>query len=156
MKPIHVTCEARLNGGPEIVFAGMQDVSQWSSFTGYGPLPGIKKAEYERRTEDMIGSVIRVYNTDGSSHTETIREWAPGRSIVMEFGGFTPPLAQLASKFVERWRFAQAGGATLARREFELHPRSPLAYVPLWVISKWMKRGLAQHLQAIAASSANL
>lgn len=155
MKPIHLICEASLNGGTDIVFSGMQDVSQWSSFVGYGPLPGIKKAEYERRTDDMIGSIIRVQNTDGSSHTETIREWAPGQSIVMEFGSFTPPLAHLASKFVERWSFARSGNVTLARREFELYPRSPLTYAPLWMISKFLKRGMAQHLQLIAASSAN-
>jgi hypothetical protein len=50
----------------------MADVTRWNEFRGYGFLPGIASAEYEVRTADMVGSCVRVRNTDGSEHIEEI------------------------------------------------------------------------------------
>ena len=52
------------------------DLSQWPGFTGWGPLPGIRQANFLRRTDAVRGSRIAVINTDGSSHVEEILEWS--------------------------------------------------------------------------------
>ena len=70
------------------------DVSQWPTFQGYGPIPGIAEAVYEHRTDEMVDSRIRCTNTNGSTHTEVIYEWEPGERIVMVLQDFSPPLSR--------------------------------------------------------------
>ena len=45
----------------------------------------------------MVGTRIRVTNTDGSTHVEEIVEWEPARRIRLRIGGFSPPLSRLAT-----------------------------------------------------------
>lgn len=45
----------------------------------YGPLPGIREAEFEAKTAEIVGTRIRVTNRDGSTHVEEIVEWEPTR-----------------------------------------------------------------------------
>jgi len=35
------------------IASGILDVEQWATFRGWGPLPGIKIAEFEVRTEEV-------------------------------------------------------------------------------------------------------
>ena len=79
MKPITFSCEETLGIPPERIAEQILDISRWSGFQGYGVLPGIKAAEFEVRTPEIVGSRIRVIDTDGSSHLEEIVEWEPDR-----------------------------------------------------------------------------
>jgi hypothetical protein len=43
----------------------------------------------------MIGSRIRVRNTDGSQHVEEILKWVPNKELILKLQEFTPPLSYL-------------------------------------------------------------
>jgi hypothetical protein len=147
MKPITFTCEETLPSRPEEIAGQILDVSKWPTFQGYGPLPGIKSAEFEVRTQDVVGSRIRVTNLDGSSHTEEILEWQPERRVVMQLGNFSKPLSSMASHFIETWDFERSGNETKVVRSFEMFPRSIRAKLVLWVISFFLKGAIARHLR---------
>lgn len=54
MQPILFSCQRTIpKSGTEIV-SKIANMERWSEFGGYGPLPGIERAEYEIRTETMI------------------------------------------------------------------------------------------------------
>lgn len=147
MKPITFSCEATLNLSPAEICERILDVANWPGFTGYGPLPGIKSAEYEVRMPEIVGSRIRVANLDGSSHVEEIVEWQPERRLRLVMQGFSPPLSRLATAFDELWEFQLVDGKTLVRRSFQLHPKSGLSRIPLRLIAIFLKRAVARHLR---------
>lgn len=101
MQPIRFACSATIQKSAPAIGAEIADVARWREFRGYGPLPGIARAAYELRTEQMVGSRIRVHSTDGSTHVEEITAWEPGVQVAMRLGEFTPPLCHLASHFTE-------------------------------------------------------
>jgi len=147
MKPIHFACEEILNLPPEQIAANILDLTKWCEFEGYGMMPGIKSAEFETRTAEVVGTRIRVVNTDGSSHVEEIVEWEPSNRLGLRLEGFSPPLSRLASHFLETWEFSPSEDSTKVVRSFELHPKSILTKPALWMISFLVKKALAQHLR---------
>ena len=76
---------------PNEIASRILDVVNWSDFDGYGPLAEIDSAEFEVRTPDVVGSRIRVRNTDGSRHLQTITEWQPTSRIALQLCE-SPPL----------------------------------------------------------------
>jgi hypothetical protein len=147
MKPITFTCTETLPLTPEEIAGQILDIANWPGFTGYGVLPGIKSAEFEARTPGVVGTRIKVTNTDGSSHVEEIVEWESERRLRFEMKGFSPPLSRLATGFVETWEFERLGDGTRVARSFKLHPKSSLARPVLWLISFLLKRAIARHLR---------
>jgi hypothetical protein len=126
------------------------DVARWSEFGGYGMMPGIAHAAYETQTADMVGSRIRVRNTDGSEHVEEIYKWVWGEEVAMKFTGFTPPLSRLATHFTEEWHLQEQEEGTAVTRRFALYATRPLARPVLWLISLLFRRAIARHLDKIA------
>jgi hypothetical protein len=153
LKPITFACEDTLDMLPEQIAEQILDISQWSSFQGYGVLPGITTAEFEIRTPEIVGSRIRVLNTDGSSHVEEITEWEPDRRVRLNMREFSPPLSRLATKFNETWEFSRIGRDTRVVRSFELHATSKVTRLILWVISILLKKAVARHLRQMRDSS---
>lgn len=94
----------------------------------------------------MLGSRIRVQNTDGSGHIEEIVEWRPGEKVSLKLHHFTPPLNRLASHFVEEWNFETAQQGTLVSRNFQLFAKQPVTRPLLWLISLLFKRAIVRHL----------
>ena len=123
MKPITFSCEATLAVPPERIAEQILDLDLWPGFRGYGPLPGIRAAEFEARTPEVVGTRIRVTDTDGSSHVEEIVEWEPGRRIRLRMGEFSPPLSRLATGFDETFEFERSGEQTRVVRRFVMHPK---------------------------------
>lgn len=146
MKPITFACHETLPLDPNEIAEQILDVANWPDFRGYGPIPGIKSAEFETRTTNVVGSRIRVTNLDGSNHVEEIVEWQPDRRIQLQMRNFSKPLSSLATSFVETWEFERVGNETKAIRSFELNPKSALAKPVLWFISFFLKRAIARHL----------
>jgi hypothetical protein len=146
MRPITFTCTETLPLAPEEIAGQILDVANWPGFTGYGPLPGIKAAVFEVRTPGVVGTRIRVTNTDGSSHVEEIVEWEPDRRLRLDMKDFAPPLSRLATGFEEVWEFERPGDGTRVVRSFTLHPKSFFARPILWLISFLLKRAVARHL----------
>lgn len=150
MQPVRFTCSAALSLPPEAVAAQILDVANWSDFQGYGPLPGIREARFELRTPEVVGSHIRVTNTDGSSHVEEIAEWDLPRRLRLEFKDFSPPLSRLATRFDETWEFQRIADQTHVVRSMALHPRARWTKPVLWLISLLLRRAIARHLQQLA------
>lgn len=152
MRPIRFRCTTRLKIPRSHIFDGVADIDSWPSFTGYGPLPGVKQASFVHRTDNMIGSVIQVSNTDESTHREVIREWVPAEIIGLELNQFSPPLARIADSFYETWTFAESPDGTLIHRDMALYPHRSLYRPFLWLISHMLKAALSRHLRQIAGS----
>jgi hypothetical protein len=150
MKPITFQCHKLIPRTGEEICAAIANVDAWSQFAGYGFLPGIENAVYENRTEDMIGSRIRVRNTDGSGHVEEIYHWIPGQEVAMKLHEFTPPLSRLASHFTEEWRLKTVSQGTIVTRSFAMYPVRPLTRPFVWLISLLFRRAINRHLVEMA------
>jgi hypothetical protein len=152
MRPIRFSCTETLRLLPADIAGLILDMANWTGFKGYGVLPGIRAAEYEARTPGVVGSRIRVTNTDGSSHVEEFVEWQRDHRLRLQMKEFSPPLSRLASGFEESWVFQRTDGATRITRYFELQPQSRLARPILWLISLLLKRAIARHLREMRDS----
>ena len=153
MKPITFSCEATLDVPPEEIARQILDVNRWPEFGGYGVLPGIKAAQFEIEQPEIVGSRIRVANTDGSSHVEEIVSWEPERRLKLHMQEFSPPLSRLASRFDETWEFERRGDQTAIVRSFDLYPRSAITRPLLWLISLLLRKAVARHLRQMSDSS---
>jgi len=149
MKPITFSCEETLNVTPDVIAEQILDVSKWTGFKGYLVLPGIKIAEFEIRTPAIVGSRIRVINTDGSTHVEEIVDWQPGQYIEIHMKEFSAPLSRLAAGIEEMWDFQRIDNSTSVTRSVKLHAKSALARPVLWLIAIILKRAIARHLRQI-------
>src|SRR5260370_39784685 len=147
MNPIIFICEETMSLAPEAIGRQILDVTKWSDFNGYGPMLGIKLADFEFRSPGIVGSRIRVTNRDGSSHIEEIVEWEPDRHLRLEMKEFSAPLSWLTSGFEETWAFERTGNETHVTRSFRLHAKSLPARLPLRAISFFLKRPIARHLR---------
>jgi hypothetical protein len=154
MKPVEFSCTETIPAAAEVIAEQILDVSNWSQFTGYGPLPGILEAVFDSRTPAIVGSQIRVTNTDGSTHVETIEDWQPGRGLTMRFGEFSPPVSRLATSFEEIWSFEPAADGTRVTRAFRLHAKSIVTRPMLWAISFMLKRAIDHNLKQMRAAAA--
>jgi len=147
MKPIRFSCTETLGLAPADIAGRILDLAHWTDFTGYAVLPGIQAAEFEVRTPGVVGSRIRVTNTDGSRHVEEVVEWQDDKLLRLRLTEFSAPLSRLATEFVESWASEREGTATGVTRSFELHPKSGLARPVLWLIAFLLKRAIARHLR---------
>jgi hypothetical protein len=147
MRPVCFSCRESFPDAPAEVTARVLDLTQWPRFEGYGPLPGIRSAEFEERTPGVVGSRIRVVNTDGSTHVEEITEWQPEVRIQLRMRGFSPPLSRLAREFIETWELRREADVTMLTRSFELHPTAVWARPALWLIATLLKRAVARNLR---------
>jgi len=146
MRAITFACDEMLPLAPEDIAQQILDLTKWPDFRGYGPIPGIKSAEFETRTPNIVGTRIRVTNLDGSTHVEEIVVWHPDRRLRLHMGEFSAPLSRLATGFVETWDFEREGDKTKITRSFELNAKSAMAKPVLWFISFFLKRAFARHL----------
>ena len=153
MKPITFACRKTLSLAPEAISNQILDLAKWPDFRGYGPIPGIKSAEFDTRTANVVGSRIRVTNLDGSTHVEEIVEWQPDNSLQLLMQNFSPPLSRLATSFVETWDFQRINDKTMVLRSFEMNARSIAAWPVLWLISFVLKRAIDRHLLQIRSQS---
>lgn len=151
MKPIEFEVKKTIRNTALVVSEKTLDVATWNSFNGYGLLPGIENAEYLVRTDETVGSRIRVKNSDGTGHIEEILEWDPGQKIVMKIDGFPSTLSYIATHFIEEWGFDQtAENETLVTRRFSLFPTNFLARPVLQQIAGLFKKAVAKHLDGMA------
>lgn len=125
------------------------DTNQWSKFRGYAIIPGIKKAIFEIRTNEIVGSKIRVISDDNSSYIEEIIEWDIFNRIALKFTDFSPPLKYLASHFIETIEFQVVSDETKISRMITMYPKGILGWLILTPISKLMKRALIKHMAII-------
>jgi hypothetical protein len=147
MKAITFTCEDTLPLASQDIARQILDLAKWSDFHGYGPIPGIKVAEFDVQTTNIVGTRIRVLSLDESSHVEEIVEWRLEHRIRLEMKEFSPPLSRFATSFEETWEFTHTSNGTHVVRAFRLHPKSLLGRLALRVISFFLKRAIARNLR---------
>lgn len=151
MNPIEFKVEKTIKNSPSEICENVLDVSTWSSFDGYGFLPGIEKAFYERRNDELVGSRIRVKNSDGTEHLEEILEWETNKKLVMKIYDFPTALSYMATHFIEEWNFKKlAKDETLVTRKFQIYPTSFLTRPLLGQIAGFMERAIAKQLDEMA------
>ena len=149
MRAITFTCRATLTQTPDEIASHILDVTQWLDFKGYGPLPGIKSAEVEVFTPEIIGTRIRVTNTDGSRQIEEIVEWQLPHRLQLSMQDFSAPLSLWATRIEETWEFEAVGTETKVSRSFRMLPRNIVAWPILWLISILLKKAIARHLRQL-------
>lgn len=147
MKPVTLTCRRTISLSPTEIAARILDVDNWTDFKGFGPIPGIKAAEFEIRTPEIVGTRFRVTNTDGSRHVEEIVFWQPERRLQLRMCDFSPPFSRLATGMDETWEFERTGGVTQVTRHFAMHPKSLLTRPILWLISFLLRAATNRHLR---------
>lgn len=152
LMPIERTVCATLQSSAIELCHGILDLDRWPEFDGYGIIPGIASATFERRTATVVGSTIRVRNRDGSSHVEEITAWEPGSLAEFTFQDFSRPLNVLAKCFVEKWTFDESACGTHVARTMVLYPRNALGLLVLWPISVLMTTALRRHLVRLDGS----
>jgi hypothetical protein len=140
VKPIKIQVTGQSPLSASDICAQFLDTARWSEFTGYGLLPGIRSAQFETRTPNLVGSRIRVCNTDSSTHLEEIIQWDEDTGFSLRFQDFQPPLSHLASCFVESWSLRSDGDGTHITRSMELVPRNWLGSILLRPIAKMMQK----------------
>lgn len=151
-KPIVIRCKRQLPFSSQQIRQQLLQVENWSDFKGHGPLPGIQSATFENQTPHVLGSRIRVNNTDGSSHCEEIVRWEP-HAVRLRFQDFSPPLSHLASHFLEDWLLTpQTDNQTLVERSMLLYPKHLAGKLLLWLISHGLRQALDKHLLQLANS----
>jgi hypothetical protein len=140
MKPIEIKVVRDIQKSSREICSEFLNTERWSEFTGYSILPGIKNAHFEIRTPTLVGSRIKVQNTDGSSHIEEIIEWDVTNKVAMKFQEFDSPLKYLASHFIETWSFRKSNNGTEVTRSMAMVPKGIFGWLMLVPISRLMKK----------------
>lgn len=151
MRTFSVSASSQLS--PDQLVDEIFNVENWSGFTGWGPLPGIARAELLELADAKVGTRFGVTNTDKSTHEETVIEYVPQQRLVMRIDNFSAPLGNLADYFVESWRFEAHASLTEIERTFELVPKNALGGVLLWMIGFGLQKAVQVHTNAMAACS---
>lgn len=143
------TCD-ELPSPPSVVFGGIVDLTKWSAFQGWGPLPGIREATLPEGEQVGLGSRIRVLNTDGSVHHEVVRTFEPYErySVVMEL---SPPASYLMDRIEEDIELTETPtGGTRMTRVFTTFPRSVMTAPLVWLITHFLlHKAVIRHNQII-------
>jgi hypothetical protein len=146
MKSIEIKITAHLRKTPQEICAELLDTGRWPEFQGYSILPGIRNAHFETQTPGMVGSRIKVQNTDGSSHIEEIVEWDAARKVMLKFQEFESPLRNLATHFLETWEFRPSEAGTKVTRRMAMYPKGLPGWLLLLPISRLMKKAFEKNL----------
>jgi hypothetical protein len=151
MKPIAIKIVGHNKKSPQEICTEFLDTERWPEFQGYSILPGIKQAHFETKTPGMVGSRIKVQNTDGSSHVEEIIEWDVDNRMALKFQEFTPPLQHLATHFVEAWEFKKSANGTDVSRSMTMYPKGLLGWLMLLPISRLMKKAFEKNASQLGS-----
>jgi len=153
LNPIEITTNGFVNKTPNDICSILLDTNRWSEFEGYSILPGIEKAEFEKRTAEVVGSRIKTRNTDGSSHVEEIIEWDVNKKVVFKFQEFNSPLKNFATHFIEEWNFLAKDEGTEIERSMKMYPKHVMAWLILKPISILMKKALEKNLMQLSSDN---
>jgi hypothetical protein len=149
-----VVRQREMTASPAELFARILDVASWSSWRGYGPVPGIREAHFIERTASWVGSRIAVTNADGTTHVEEVIAWQPPHSAKLRMSEFSPPLSRLATQMIEHWRVEpSANGGSRVTRTFELHAAGIAGRFVLPIIALFLGCAAARHLRELDAAS---
>lgn len=150
MRPLLIQTAFVTRVDPHEIAEAILDLSRWPEFEGWGPIPGIRSAEFEHWEDRVVGSRIRVMNRDGSAHVEQITVWDPPRRLELTLSSFPAPLRWLATRFVEGWSFQPAGDEWSVSRWMRIEPRHAPARWLLRPIAFMLRRAMIRHVAPLA------
>lgn len=151
MKPIEISIRGYTKRSPQEICTEFLDTERWSDFKGYLMLPGIKSASFESKTPSIVGSRIKVQNTDGSSHVEEIIEWNVENKMALKFQEFDSPLKNFASHFIETWELVPTNNGTEITRSIAMYPKGGVGWLMLLPISQLMKKAFEINADQISS-----
>lgn len=149
MKPITIQVHGQSRKTPWEISQQILDLTRWPEFGGYSILPGIRRAEFETKTPIIIGSRIRVHNTDGSTHVEEVVEWDDEHRVALKFQDFSPPLSRLATHFLETWEYRPLSAGTEITRSLAMYPKGLPGWLVLLPISRLMKKAFEHNARQL-------
>ena len=138
---------------PETFLEAIFDTANWTSFTGWGPIPGIKHANLTMPDHSKVGATIDVVNDDGSRHRETVIEFEAGKRLIMRMDNFSAPLNRLATHFIEYWEIIEGSNSHRLIRGFELHPKNTTGKLALPIVALFLKKAVRKHTNKLAQRS---
>lgn len=119
----------------EQAFAEVTSPDNLDTFVGFGPIPGILEATVEGEDALGEGAVLRVRNTDGSTHRERIEVLEPPSRYRIRIFDFDSAFRHLVDHAIEQLDFSRYGGRTAIAREFRFTLKTtllaPAAYLLL-------------------------
>jgi hypothetical protein len=137
---------------PEAVRAHLLEIEHLSEFEGYGLIPGIRSAHWERGARAELGAIRLVENTDGSKHREQVMQLDD--SVVEDrIFDFDSPLRHLAAEALDRFELSPAPGGMRIDRSFTISLKSSV-FLPIgWAIANlFLRPAMKRHLDRIAQS----
>lgn len=136
----------------ERAFACVADPARWSSFVGFGPVPGIARGEPSEFPQ-RVGTRIRLENRDGSRFEETVTAYEPGRRYTVRVH-VDAPGSWFLRGVDETFDFEPAASGTRLVRTLRIEPRAfwaiPLAFLFAHAL---LKIAVRRHDRNIAAGA---
>lgn len=140
--------ESRNPSSPSACFQYVTTLANWSTFPGYGPMPGIVRASAPGPL--ALGVRVRVENTDGSVHHERVTAFEPPRSYAVRME-LTPPASWLMRHIDEAVEFDADGVGTRVTRRFHTVPRSFVTAPLVALITRFLlRRAVEAHDRVVA------
>ncbi len=151
---ISIRVDHTINAPREAVFAFITNPENMTTFTGYGPVPGIKKALVISRppNREHAGTVLLIENLDGTRHKEKVVLSETPRKLVHHIYDLPKPFSSLVREMEEEWELEVSGEErTAIIRQFHLSPTTPFAFpVAFFIASLIMKKAAKADLENIA------
>jgi hypothetical protein len=137
----------------ERAFACVADPARWSSFVGFGPVPGIARGEPSELPQ-RAGTRIRLENVDGSRFEETVTAYEPGRRYAVRVH-LDAPGSWFMRGLDETFDFERTESGSRLVRTLRIEPRGfwaiPLAFLFAHAL---LKVAVRRHDRNIAAGAA--
>ncbi len=124
MAEITIAETVELPLGQEEAFDFLLSPKAYELFTGWGPIPGVLRLDWERGSSAEEGSVGRVHNSDGSTHRERVLEVAQPRRYVVAIDEFSSVFRFLTAGATESWDLTPTDVGTRVDRSFVFRLRS--------------------------------
>ncbi len=151
MNPVEIKIQGHTKRSTQEICAEFLNTNRWSDFKGYSILPGIQNASFETKTSNLVGSRIKVKNTDGSSHVEEIIEWDETHGFSLRFQEFDSSLKNLATHFIETWSFKTSASGTDITRAMTMYPKGVIGWLMLKPISGLMKKAFEHNASQLGS-----
>lgn len=143
MKPIVLILESDVQVAALDFCEQLLDLKKWPHVKGNGVLPGMQKAEFRKRTKNIVGTQVLVTNTDGSTYVETVEAWEPAARIELRTDAFSNVLRYLARYFIDTYECTAIEGGTHVKRTIQLVPVNIGGKLFLWYMARQLRKSLA-------------
>lgn len=133
------------------VFDFTNDAANFTTFSGYGPIPGVVKARYVTPGSPRLGSVRRILKSDDTEHVEEITAFDRPTRHTSRLTELAPPFSWLVREGEDDWRFrAEGPSLTVVDRTFSFELTTPAVAVIAWLILHlFMKKAVQRDLDNI-------